>query len=114
MRTELQCFEPNPYRRLAILSITKGVDIEYAKHWDAIRASWLVTGTFIYNIDRALSRLYINLKKDEHWTAPEFVDDECLNNPEESDELYRCIDKALLSRLFCLKRIERKLKARGK
>ena len=109
MRTELQCFEPNPHKRLAILNATKGVDVEYDKYWDAIRFTWVVTGTFTYNIDRALKRLKINLSKDERWTAPEWVDDECLSSPEESDELYRSIDKALLARLFSLKRIERKL-----
>lgn len=95
MRTELQCFESNPYRRRAILAVTSGVDVEYDKRWDAMRVSWLVTGKFIYNGD--------------HWIAPELVDDECMNDPEEIDELYHAIDKALLSRLFCLRRIERKL-----
>ena len=95
MKSRLIANEPNPYRRIAMLSVIKDIDVKYDKYWRADMISWIVYGGFTLN--------------NETWTAPEMVDDECLNNPDECEELYRSIDGALLKRLFALKRIERRL-----
>lgn len=109
MLTDLISDEPNTYRRIAIIDVSHGVDVEYNKHWYTDKASWLVCGQFVWNIDSALNRKRVRCSKDEIWVAPEYVDDECISDKEGSKLLYQSIDTALLTRLFSLKRIERKL-----
>lgn len=109
MKSNLIAIEPNLHRSLAIADVLYGVDITYNQSWIADKVSWLIYGEFTWNIDKALGRLKVNISNEERWMAPEYADTECLNDKEESAYLYRCIDKALLTRLFSLKRIERKL-----
>lgn len=92
-------------------AILDGVDIEYKKQWQLHRLSWLVTGSFVWNIDEAMGRKRVNHNKDEIWVAPELVDNECIKSPIESKELFYSIDRALVKRLFALNRIARKLES---
>ena len=95
MVTDLISNEPNLFRRIAIIDVSHGVEVTYKQRWYASRASWLVWGEFSHD--------------DVMWCAPEYADDECMRDKDESDYLYSSIDRALLARLFSLKRIERKL-----
>lgn len=95
MKSHLIANEPNPYRRGAMLNVVKDIDFIYEKNWSPHRESWIVSGRFAWNSNT--------------WVAPEMVDDQCLNDPDECEELYQSIDGALLKRLFALKRIERRL-----
>ena len=101
--------EPNPYRAQAIKDVTDGVEVKYEERYILEYLSWNSMAFFTWNIDRALGRDMVHLKKDEIWVASELIDDECKNNPIEMSGVRRQQDKALLSRLFALNRIKRRL-----
>ena len=109
MKTDLLGIEHNPYRRAAIIDAVEGIDFKYHKDWVANRSCWIVVGQFVWNIDRALKRAMVSLKKDDRWIAAEYVDDKSLASAEDIACFYKLIDKAMLTRLFKLRRIQRRL-----
>lgn len=90
MRSDLVATESNTYRQAAMADVVAGIDFIYDKHWSLDKVAWIVMGQF---------------KKTGLWCAYEYADENYLSDP----RLYQSIDKALLTRLFSLKRIERKL-----
>ena len=111
MRSELIAYEPNPYKRVAMLKVTKDIDFNYTKEFHSDRLAWLVYGKFKWNIDQALKRSRVDYSKDIIWFSAEMVDDECLADKDETEDLYLSLDRALVSRLFALNRIQRRLEA---
>ena len=109
---EILLDERNPYRANAIYNAIRSIEFKYDERWVTDKLSWIVIGSFTWNIDKKLGRGMVNLKKDEIWIAPEYVDDECLSSPEEKEHLYKSINKALVRRLLQLDRVARKLKER--
>jgi hypothetical protein len=104
--------EHNPYRANAIYNAIRSIEFEYNERWLVEKLSYIVIGSFTWNIDKKLGRRTVDFKKDEIWIAPEYADDECLNNIEEKEHLYKSINKALVHRLLQLDRMARKLKER--
>ena len=109
MKSSLIANEPNPYRRGAMLSVANDIEFKYRKDWNLAKVCWVVCGQFVWNIDKALNRSRVYNNNDESWAALEYVDDITLKSVEESAELYSVIDRALVDRVFKLKRIARRL-----
>jgi len=111
MKTDLIGTELNAYRKQALIEVLDGVEVDYKETFMASRLTWFVVGSFIWNIDKAMGRVRVNLNNDQVCIASEFVDDFDLYSTEELSDLYYSIDKALVERLFALRRITRKLES---